>query len=490
MATGSEGVEDRGVAPDGRGLHRTLGAVSSIAIAFSAAGVSAGVYSLFGFSLAMSGGAFIWGWLLVGLGTFFLCLIWAELASHYPLAGVMYQWPRRLTNRGVAWGIGWLYLFAMMYVLCGVYFILPAVLLPLFEIESTTAARLIVAGVALVVAAGVNVLQIERFGKLTVLATIAELVLIFGITLATLVGGAHQSLSVFTEGAEPGQSFSAWLPGFVGGGVFIGLWVMQSFEVGGTIGEETKEAHRQAPRSILSGWGASFVVGLFMIFSLVIAIPDMATIGESESPVLTIVESALAGWVGKLYLALLAVVIIVGANVVFTMVTRQMYGMARARMLPFSKQLMRTHPRTGEPWVAVLATALITAIPFIFSDEFTVLATGSTAVLYLVYFLMASVCLIARLRGWPKADSPFRLGRWGLVVNVLAVLYTGAAALDLMWFRETTNPDWKLGIPTAIWLLAVPVVLGALYWAFAGRRSSQEPVFEEVMVEDPAAATG
>jgi amino acid transporter len=147
-----------------------------------------------------------------------------------------------------------------------------------------------------------------------------------------------------------------------------------------------------------------------------------------------------------------------------------MFGTARAGLLPFSTQLTRTHPRTGEPWCAVLTTAVITAVPFIFSDEFAVLATGATGVIYLVYFAMMCILLKARLSGWPRRDAPMRLGRWGISLNVLALVYSGAMLVNLMWFRDATNPGWKLGIPVAIWMLAVPVLLGAAYRFVAGRR--------------------
>ncbi len=458
-------------ASGGRGLRRTLGAVASVAIAFSAAGVSAGIYSLFGFSLASSGPAFFWGWILVGLGTGLLCLVWAELASHYPLAGVMYQWPRKLGTRTGAWWAGWMYLFAFMYTLCSIYLILPAIVLPLLGFASTTASRVEVAVIGLVIAAVVNVMPIHSIGKLTTIATVAELVLIFGITLATLIAGAHQNVSVLVNTNGTGATFGAWLPGFLAGGVFIGLWVMESFEVGGTVGEETIDAPRRAPRAILTGWGASFVVGLFMLFAFLIAIPHLGAITNSSTPVLDIVNGALATWVGKLYLALLLLVTVVGANVVFTMVSRQIYGMSRVGLMPFANQLCRISRTTGEPWVAILVTAVITGLPLIISNQLTVLVTGSTAVVYLVYFAVSAIALVARLRGWPREERPFRLGRWGLPVNALAVLYTGAACLNLLWFRSTTNPNWH-GLPVAIWLIVLPVVVGTIFWAVKGRSLS------------------
>jgi amino acid transporter len=447
----------------GSGLHRKLGGATAGAIAFSASGVSAGVFSLFGFSLGMGGPASLtWGWLLVGLGTFGICLMWAELASNYPKAAVMFDWPRNVANEGVAWWVGWVYLFAMMFQLAGIYLILPYVLLPLFDIEATTANKISIALGALIVAAVANIAAIERVGKLVLFAAIAELIITFGITLSLLFFGHEQAASTLVDRASPHQSFGAWLPAFLGGGIFLGLWVMQNFEAGGAIAEETMDAPRRAPRAILTGWLGTFVVGLFTIVTLLLAIPDLKQVMASPTPVVTIIDGSLAPWIGKLYLVLLSVVIILGANAVFTLVSRQMYGMARSHQLPFSRQLQRTHPRTGEPWVAVVATAGITAVPFAFSDQFAVLATGASATVYLIYLAMTLLLLVARFRGWPAGGAPMQLGRWGIPLNILVVLYTGAGFVDLMWFRDATNPRWH-SVPVSVWMLALPIAVGLVY---------------------------
>jgi hypothetical protein len=55
-----------------------------------------------------------------------------------------------------------------------------------------------------------------------------------------------------------------------------------------------------------------------------------------------------------------------------------------------------------------------------------------------------------------------RLGRWGVPVNVLVVLFTAAAFVDLMWFRDATNPQWH-SVPVSIWMLALPLLIGLIY---------------------------
>ena len=89
--------------------------------------------------------------------------------------------------------------------------------------------------------------------------------------------------------------------------------------------------------------------------------------------------------------------------------------------------------------------------------------------------------LRARLRGWPKISAPFRLGRWGMVVNGLALLYGGAMLVNFAWPRVASNPkpsqtgglltfgvDFLNKIPI-LWTVAIGIaIIGAIYYLVAG----------------------
>src|SRR5579863_4865708 len=72
-------------------LHRTLGTFSSFAAAFSYISPSTGIFTLFVVGLASIGGVFLWSWPLVALGQFIIALNFAEVSSHYPVAGSVFQ---------------------------------------------------------------------------------------------------------------------------------------------------------------------------------------------------------------------------------------------------------------------------------------------------------------------------------------------------------------------------------------------------------------
>lgn len=442
-------------------LTRALSGIASGAMTYSIAGPSAGIFSLFGFALAFGGPAFFWGWPIVCVGVGLICLVFAELATHYPYAGVMYQWPTILAGRRVGWWIGWSYLFALMVLLAGIYFILPLAIIPLFGMHDSTATRLWISGIALAVAAIMNALGIEILGRFTVWGVFAELIVAIVISTLLLIFGAHQSPSVLFH--TGGQSFSNWVSGFITGGVFIAIWVMFGFETSGTLGEETIDADRQAPRAIMGSFFAAGLLGLYTIFAFIIATPDLKAAAASPTPTLDTINYALPNFVSKVFLVLVAEIVILAANVAFTGVARMVLGMARDNQLPFARVLARTN--NGTPSVAILVIAALTAVPFIASTQFVVIATGATAAIYVAYFAVMCVTLWARMRtGWPVAEAPFKLGKWGTTVNVLAVFSSGLILIDLLWPRAATNPDWKLGIPVAYWIVGVPLLLGLVYY--------------------------
>jgi len=113
------------------------------------------------------------------------------------------------------------------------------------------------------------------------------------------------------------------------------------------------------------------------------------------------------------------------------------------------------------------------------------------------------VIMRARARGWPRRRAPFRLGRWGLLVNIVALLYGGAMLVNFAWPRAESNPtpnqsgvlhlNFLDGIPI-LWTVVVFIVLvGAIYYLIVGRTKAFAPVTsppEDDPVEQPAGGSG
>src|SRR6516162_9399535 len=118
MALDGKGHEKQSASTDNRDLERfgyrpkldrTLGGFSSFAAGFSYLSILTGTFQLFYVGFGAGGPAFFWTWLVYFAGQFLVALCFAELAAHYPLAGGVYQWSRRVGSPAIGWMTGWVY---------------------------------------------------------------------------------------------------------------------------------------------------------------------------------------------------------------------------------------------------------------------------------------------------------------------------------------------------------------------------------------------
>src|SRR6185437_9425282 len=114
----------------GTAAHARL--LSNFAVAFSYISVSTGTFSLFYLGILAGGPAFFWTWPIVAIGQFIVALNFAELSSHFPIAGSIYQWSKRLSGHSLGWFTGWIYFFAGILTITGVAFTIPVPLAAIF----------------------------------------------------------------------------------------------------------------------------------------------------------------------------------------------------------------------------------------------------------------------------------------------------------------------------------------------------------------------
>src|ERR1700710_1408461 len=75
-------------------LNRVLGPFANFSVAFTYLSPMVGIYSLFVLGVAAGGPAYVWlTWVPVA-GMLLVALVFGELASHYPVAGALYQYSK------------------------------------------------------------------------------------------------------------------------------------------------------------------------------------------------------------------------------------------------------------------------------------------------------------------------------------------------------------------------------------------------------------
>jgi amino acid transporter len=85
------------------------------------------------------------------------------------------------------------------------------------------------------------------------------------------------------------------------------------------------------------------------------------------------------------------------------------------------------------PANAALAVGVLAAIPFFITGagSMAYIAIAATGMIYISYFMCNLGVLIARTRGWPHQGAWFKLGSWGTIINILALLWGGFMIINI-----------------------------------------------------------
>ncbi len=101
-------------------LSRNLKGFSLFAASFTYISILTGVFQTFGLGMKLGGPAFSWGWIIVLIGNSFFALNFAELASHYPLSGGIYQYSKYIASPFMGWLTGGTFLVCNIITLAAV----------------------------------------------------------------------------------------------------------------------------------------------------------------------------------------------------------------------------------------------------------------------------------------------------------------------------------------------------------------------------------
>jgi urea carboxylase system permease len=469
-------------------LDRSLGNFSSFAAGFSYISILTGVFELFGFGFLNAGPPVWWTWLLVFTGQMLVALCFAELAGQYPLAGSVYQWSKRVAGDFASWMTGWIYIVGSIVTVAAVavawQVVLPQVSSSFEFVGSSAdagtyltpngAKNAIILGAILVVFATiVNMLGVRIMSRINNFGVLAELI---GSTILVILLLFHThrgpQIVVHNLGAGTGHSWG-YFGAFIIGGI-MSAYVMYGFDTAGTLAEETKDPRRAAPPALLRALIAAAIIGGLLI---ILALMDVRDIHDKNIGLLGlpyIIKQALGNTVGNVFLIDAAIAITVCTLAVETACIRLLFAMARDGRLPFGDHIARVSGRRKVPIVPALVTGFLSLALLLVNianqSAFATLTSVAIVMFYLAYLGITGPMLIKRLRGqWPKPDHGdyFSLGRWGTLVNFLAVAYGSVVAFNIAWPRAAVygNAHWYFQYGAYVFI-GVVIGVGAL-WYFA-----------------------
>jgi amino acid transporter len=473
-------------------LNRVLGLFANFAVAFTYLSPMVGIYSLFVLGVGTGGPAYVWLTWLPVIGMLFVALVFGELASHYPVAGALYQYSKFSVGPRYGWFVGWFYGIALLITVAavdtGVVGYVAALFNNWFGWKVNPADHLTILVITVVLLAIQTVLNItgaKVMGRIAQFGVYVEIVGTLGIAIVLAVHGFHHGLGFLfsTQGVQNaatnplGLDFGGhWLTGAALISVLAPVYIFYGFESAGDISEETKDAGRQVPRAMRHAliWGG--VSSFILIGALLLAMPGGVadTVKGGGVPYIL---GTLPSWLQDVALVLIIFAFFSCGTSIQGAGSRLAFSYARDGALPGSAWISRVHRRFRTPVNALLAGAVVTVLFVLlvfYSPDHNVklgfitypantnalvsLVSFGVSGIYLSFLLTVIAAIVARARGWVP-EGTFRLGRWGWTVCVIAAAYLALMFVNVVAPTGLTSPRGYFNLD---WITLLVIVIVAV----------------------------
>ncbi|WP_405891189.1 APC family permease [Streptomyces sp. NBC_00133] len=472
-------------------LKRTLGNFHTFAAGISYISILTGTFQLFYLGVAFGGPAYWWSWPMVFVGQLMVALCFCELAARYPVAGSVYNWAKTMGGPHIGWLGGWMMMTATMVTLSAVALAYQITLPQIddwFQFvgdgtgKTDAAANAVLLGTVLILFSTlVNAFGVKLMATINSTGVFIEL--IAAVTLVVLLA-AHitrgpSSVLTQTYGLGSGESlgyFGAFLAASL-----ASAYVMYGFDTASSLGEESHDPSRNAPRAILRALVASFIIGGLILLFALMAVPNLFAKQLGTEGLQYVVLATLGSTIGEIVLWCVVVAITVCVLAVQAAGIRLMFAMARDNNLPAGSLLARVSPRFKTPVVPAVVIGVVGDVILVININqpqiFSVITSIAVIMIYVAYLMVTFPMLIQRLRGrWQPAEGKFSLGRFGLPVNILAVLWGVAMSINLAWPRaevyNATGPQhWYLRWGAFLFIGVVGLGGFAYYWLVQRHRT-------------------
>jgi len=160
---------------------------------------------------------------------------------------------------------------------------------------------------------------------------------------------------------------------------------------------------------------------------------------------------------------------------------RTLFAFARDGGMPYSAFLSRVESKRQIPTVAILFTTfflmLLSLLNIASTTAFNAILSLAIVSLYISYLMPVVLILYRRLVTPQRLTyGPWSLGKFGVIVNVAAVIFTVYTIVFLLFppFQPVTPANMNY----ACLVLGAVLLYAAFYWVWKGRKTYNGPVVE------------
>ncbi|KAK4164247.1 amino acid permease-domain-containing protein [Cladorrhinum sp. PSN259] len=438
--------------------------------------------------------SFIWTWF--GMSTVILSL--AEMASIAPTAGGQYHWvsefsPSRV-QKPLSYFIGWMSTLSWQAGTASGPFLVgtliqASVIAARPEYEPTNwQGTLMVVGVTLLVWVS-NVYAVRwmpMFQNVMLVFHVlgfVVIVVIFWVLSPSPRATARDTFLEFPESKYSTVGLSLMV------GQISAIYACICSDSSAHISEEISSASTTVPKTIVYSYLMNGIIGLVFVvsYAFTFATPSVLESALNDPtgyPHIYIFQQALGSKALVVLVNMIPIILIFAGTLTFTLSTsRQTWAFARDKGLPFSSWVSQVDKKRKVPVNAVTLTCGITillSLVNIGSDvAFNAIISLNVVSLMLTYIVsIGSVLWKRTTSSGTMVEGKWKLGKWGVWVNILGLAYSIHAFFWCFWPEE---PD--VGLETFNWAVVMFLGVGALCWVdylVRGRKEYKGPV---VLVE-------
>lgn len=245
--------------------------------------------------------------------------------------------------------------------------------------------------------------------------------------------------------------------------------------------EEVKNAGRNVPIAIVWSYVGNGLIALVFLVTFLFAMPSVEEAIDDPSgfPFIYVFQKTVSTG-GVNAITIMVLILVIASNVSFNASTsRQTFAFARDNGLPFARWISHVHPKLQIPANAVFLSCLISALLAVINvgSDVAFNAIISLQVVALMFTYAISItCVLYRRLAHPELlpQARWTLGRWGVPVNVTALVYVSFAFFWSFWPNE--RPVTLQNFNWAVVMFVGIIILSVVNYVVYGRKVYVGPV--------------
>jgi amino acid transporter len=370
------------------GLKRGMKMLGVLLITLSAVSPASSVFIIVPGILATSGSGALLSMLLGAAVGIFMSLVYAELASAYPLSGGEYAIVGRV--------IGPLAGFIILGVNLVGGVLIPAVFalgvssyLTVID-PSIPAVPTAIATIVLTTILGIFSIKTNAF-----VTGIFLLMEILALIVVTALGFLHVSRPLTEIVLHPvmldGASLISAPISMIGMATSVAIFAYNGYGSAVYFGEETPDARRHIARAILWALAITVVSELLPVTAALMGAPDLAALLGSANIFGDFIAARGGNALGAVISLGIALAIFNAVIACILTVARFMYSTGRDNVwpAPINRALTLTHSRFNSPWVATVVCGVLASLACLVDENVLLVLTGAGIILVYVALCLA-----------------------------------------------------------------------------------------------------